>query len=349
MGANVKKIGQKGKYSVYKINGKEYRLQDFNEVKTIEQAYLIGYLLGDGAFSKRSKKKKEKMSVSSINEDTIRFFKEEFCPDSTYRDIIPVNKTRDIYTDKKSYILPFSSVFSDIFAKYGLMNLKGERKLIVFEDDKIMRAYLLGFLDADGCITYSFREKEDGTHRVAGCVGFSHPSYYVMEELQSWMKRRLNIYGGINEKTGEDCRAIRVGSHNSVAEFIKYLYEYPLTFANKEKREKAMELLFELGKPKLKVQGVKIDTLKSGAIRYCPFIKIGRNITYLEREDTYDKAVENRIISEALNFEVMAQLSNYNPTTNTIQLTYLSHDDNKTTHIEVDLEGNILKFEKEDK
>lgn len=37
---------------------------------------------------------------------------------------------------------------------------------------------------------------------------------------------------------------------------------------------------------------------------------------------------------------------NYNPHTNTLQITYLSHDDNKQTYIEMNMKGNILKFKK---
>lgn len=58
----------------------------------------------------------------------------------------------------------------------------------------------------------------------------------------------------------------------------------------------------------------------------------------------FDDAVQQRLIFESKYSKEYAY--NYNHETKTIQLTYLSHDDNKQTYIEVDMEGNILKFEK---
>lgn len=61
-------------------------------------------------------------------------------------------------------------------------------------------------------------------------------------------------------------------------------------------------------------------------------------------QSTFDNAVKIRLQGEAEYFKEYS--TNYNRDTNTIQLTYLSHDDNKQTYIEVDMDGNILKFEK---
>lgn len=60
--------------------------------------------------------------------------------------------------------------------------------------------------------------------------------------------------------------------------------------------------------------------------------------------NTFDDAVQYRIIKETELFKNYS--NNYNHNTNTIQLIYLSHDDNKQTYIEVDMDGNIIKFEK---
>lgn len=58
----------------------------------------------------------------------------------------------------------------------------------------------------------------------------------------------------------------------------------------------------------------------------------------------FDEAVAHRIKVESIYFKEFSP--NYSAETNTIQLTYTSHDDNLKTFIEVDLQGNILKFEK---
>lgn len=58
----------------------------------------------------------------------------------------------------------------------------------------------------------------------------------------------------------------------------------------------------------------------------------------------FDEAVKHRIILEAMYAKEFS--SNYNPQTQTIQLTYLSHDDNIQTYVECDLSGNIIQFKK---
>ena len=64
----------------------------------------------------------------------------------------------------------------------------------------------------------------------------------------------------------------------------------------------------------------------------------------LKFSKSFDKAVKYRLIFESKYSKEYSY--NYNRDTNTIQLTYLSHDDNKQTYIEVDMDSNIIKFEK---
>lgn len=63
-----------------------------------------------------------------------------------------------------------------------------------------------------------------------------------------------------------------------------------------------------------------------------------------KRFDLFDDATKQRIIWESELFKEYS--NNHNSATNTIQLTYTSHDDNLQTYIEVDLSGNILQFKK---
>lgn len=77
---------------------------------------------------------------------------------------------------------------------------------------------------------------------------------------------------------------------------------------------------------------------------WMPMIKISGKITRLGTEYSFDEAVKKRLIAEAELFKEHS--NNYNFDTQTLQLTYISHDDNLPTFIEVDLQGNILQFKK---
>jgi len=78
---------------------------------------------------------------------------------------------------------------------------------------------------------------------------------------------------------------------------------------------------------------------------WVPQIKKDRKMIRLGNEKSFDEAVKKRIKAEANYFKEYTR--NYNIETDTIQLKYLSHDDQKQTFIECDLDGNIIKFEKE--
>lgn len=77
---------------------------------------------------------------------------------------------------------------------------------------------------------------------------------------------------------------------------------------------------------------------------WTPQIKKDKKMIRLGVEKLFDKAVEKRLVAESELFKEYS--NNYNTKTKTLQLTYLSHDDNKKTYIECDMNGNIINFYK---
>lgn len=77
---------------------------------------------------------------------------------------------------------------------------------------------------------------------------------------------------------------------------------------------------------------------------WVPQIKKDRKMKRLGTRRTFDEAVKVRLQAEATMFGVNS--NNYNPQTNTIQLSYTSHDDGIETFVEVSLDGYIIKFHK---
>lgn len=73
-------------------------------------------------------------------------------------------------------------------------------------------------------------------------------------------------------------------------------------------------------------------------------IKVDSKDRFLGYSETFDEAVRMRLREEAVLFKECSNIYDYS--TNTIKLEYTSRDDNKQTFIEVDMNGNIIKFEK---
>ena len=348
MGRNICKLKHGEDYSLYLVNGKEYRIRDFEEVNTKEEAYFIGYLLGDGSFSKHSPKKLEKLTITSVEEYIIQFFNNYFQPDNKYRSAMPVNNTRNIVATREAHIMPLSSVFTDVFCKYKIMGLKQDRRFVELENESLMKSYIIGLIDADGYVSYHYgfnssdkNRKESDKTILKHAIGITHPSTEMLIELNNYLNKTLGINGIIDKKSGEKCMIYRINSRMDIKVFIDWLYSDLPQIYNTNKYNKMMSLLGILNKPLIKVNGVR----RSGAKRETYISTVGHTVL-IGTFDSYDEAVMQRLITEAKMFGELKNNLNYNPHTQTFQITYINPQDSLTTYLEVSLDGQILQFTK---
>ena len=89
------------------------------------------------------------------------------------------------------------------------------------------------------------------------------------------------------------------------------------------------------------VTGISYDKSRS---KWQSGLLFQRKQVFQKRFDNFDDAVHARLRAEMQHFKDYSP--NYNHDTNTIQLQYLSHDDNKQTYIEVDKDGKVIEFKK---
>jgi len=204
----------------YVINGKKYRLNIFDKLDC-KDAYLIGYLAGDGAFSKKTHKKHAKLTISSSNENVIKFIKKNYCPDSTYRSIIPINNKRNIISKKLSHILPLSSKFSETFKKYGILCLKKDRTFINISR-KMFMYYLRGLIDADGNISTGIRKDRD---RLWFKFQITHQSIKLLKAVQNLLNIEYNISTVITKRKDEDCFDLTISNRESLLVLYKNIID----------------------------------------------------------------------------------------------------------------------------
>lgn len=112
------------------------------------------------------------------------------------------------------------------------------------------------------------------------------------------------------------------------------------------------------------IQQYKMDKLKDsiitkvdkstgvGGVRLELSGKYSANVKYIDKTykfglfDSFDEAVKMRVAKELIKSD-LKRSTLFNQNSNTLQLTYLSHDDQLTTHIEISLQGEILQFTKQ--
>ena len=207
----------------YKINAKYYRLDLFDKIRNSHQAYLLGYLLGDGNFHNKTKKRKARIGVTSSYEPTITYFKNMYCPDVTVTHLIPINNTKgyNIKTDKMSHRFVFSSLFSEVFNKYGLLSLKKDRIITNIPKD-MFRYYLLGLFDADGFVSWGRRKDKN---RIWVKFVITHQSYQVLNYIKNFLENEFDFKIFIKHRKTEKCIDLVFSKRESVYKFYDFMYK----------------------------------------------------------------------------------------------------------------------------
>jgi len=223
----------------YLINNKQCRLNILERIGTKEDAYFLGYMLGDGGFNQPTHKRKARLYISSIRQEVIDSFKNTYCPDSSVSSRLPINNKRPNIVGKNlAYTLNFSSKFEVMFKKYGLLDKKKNR-VIVNIPDKYFGDYLLGLFDADGHITFGY-SKDRG--RLWGNFGLTHQSFQALSYVQEFLMKHLNISTTVRQRKTEDCLDLKIASLPALKKIYELMYT-GVTICDKVKQSKFKELI----------------------------------------------------------------------------------------------------------
>jgi len=228
----------------YLINGEHYRLNVFEKIETKEQAYLIGYLAGDGGYNPPTHKRNPRLYVSSIDKPLIESIKQEFCPDGVVGSRVPINNTAgySIVSSNSAFTLNFSSKFEECFNKFGILSKKVDRKLVNISK-KNMKYYVLGLFDADGHISYGHRKDRN---RLWANFGITHQSFDILSKVQEFLMNELNVCSSVKQRKDEHCLDLKFSKIESVAKVLNWMYEDKPKFYSQVKYnryEKFLELI----------------------------------------------------------------------------------------------------------
>ena len=82
------------------------------------------------------------------------------------------------------------------------------------------RYLLLGFFDADGCITWGRRKDRN---RIWQKVSFTS-QLHLLEGVQKMLYSNIGISSTIRPKSDEECYIIEISNKEDVLKFINYIY-----------------------------------------------------------------------------------------------------------------------------
>ena len=193
--------------------------------------------------------------------------------------------------------------------------------------------------EEDHCIMEIYNSENE----VSGHCYFDKEDYDLVKDYRWGFTRQRYVYMRIGKShitmhrfiLGlQDCSTPLV-DHENLAKSDNRRFN--LRIADKSKNEMNKGLLSS------NTSGVKGVYYVNREKMWCSNIEIdGKRKT--NRHSCFDEAVKNRVIKESKYFKDYSYL--YNKESKTLKLTYMSHDDNVQTFIEVDISGNILNFNK---
>lgn len=142
----ARKPGEAGKLKC-KIH--HYDENYFQEVKTPNQAYLVGYILGDGTIVDRKKSKRIVLCLAEKDKQLLADISMELKMDEAIKFRL---KNAENEQNKYSLTVNSTKMCNDLIAIGVKPNKTGAEKWICFENDNLQWAFLRGFFDADGHI-----------------------------------------------------------------------------------------------------------------------------------------------------------------------------------------------------
>lgn len=201
-----------------KLKSRKYQYDDdyFSDIKNPNQAYLLGYILGDGTLVDRKKSKRLVLCLAENDKQLLTSIAEEL----NMTDCIKFRK-KNASNEQNKFSLTFNSTkMCNDLIKHGVKpNKTGKERWIDLLDEKLQWAFLRGFFDADGHIRVY--ERNGWLKARVGFTGSKDMMSSILQFLKSYgIGKNVN---SIHSKQG--CYDVYFSSVVEARLMFGYLYE----------------------------------------------------------------------------------------------------------------------------
>jgi len=216
----IRNPGEAGKLANKKYN---YCENYFSDIKTPNQAYLVGYILGDGTIFDRKKSKRLVLTLAEEDKQLIYDIAKEL----NMQEAIKFRK-RNAPNEQNKYSLTINSTkMCNDLMRLGITPKKtGNETWIEFNSDELQWSFLRGVFDADGNIRVYKRyyQERDKTYLKTrfGITG----SKQLLEGILKFLKSKgigQNVHS-LTEKEG--CFDLYISSIKDVNKLFHHLYQH---------------------------------------------------------------------------------------------------------------------------
>ena len=203
---------------------------NLNKIDTKELAYIIGFIAGDGHIDLKNQ---VSISIKLSDKVVANFFKKVLGGEISISNI--TNKKKKQYPN-----VSISKVIKDIKKFYG-GRLK-ENRTLPHINENLERYLLLGFFDAEGCITWGRRKDRN---RIWQKISFTS-KYDLLISTQKILNK-IGITTAVRPKKKEDCFVLEFSNKKDVLNYCNWLYSNSELIILKRKFNKYNALRLELG------------------------------------------------------------------------------------------------------
>ena len=219
-----------------KMNYKKPTYQEdyFSKIDTKEKAYILGYIIGDSYFTNDSLD----LCCSIADKEILEFISSEI--GGIIREYHKLDRNTRTFPHAEIHI-GNKKIINDLHKLIGKGIIKKDRNFPIIS--KNLQPYmLLGFFDADGCLTWGRRKDRN---RVWQKVNFTG-AYNTLLSVQKLLIKQ-GISTALRKKGEEDCYVLELSSKKDVLAILDYMYGKKDLIVLHRKFEKNRALRLELG------------------------------------------------------------------------------------------------------
>lgn len=205
----------------------------FSKINTPESAYIVGFMLGDGSYCNNF----INVSVALKDKCVVEYIANQIGGTVRVCNTLVKEMRRfphaTLCLANKNLLIDLGKVF--------VTRKKKDRKIPIIKSH-LERYLLLGFFDAEGCITWGKRKDRD---RIWHKISFTS-AFDLLIGIQKILDKQ-GISSQLRPKTGEDCYVLEFSNKKGVLSFLDYLYDDGSFVVLRRKYDKAKALRLELG------------------------------------------------------------------------------------------------------
>lgn len=227
-------IHKHGLQDLQKYKKPEYsNIHYFQKIENPKQAYILGFILGDGCIQNNGLI----ISIALADKEINEFIQSEL--GCNIQDSHKIDKAKRIFPSSNISI-GNSTLVDDIKMLAGGTG-KDDRHVPIIKQE-LERYVLLGFFDAEGCVTWGRRKDRN---RIWQKISFTS-SYNLLLGIQKILLKN-GISTAIRPKANEKCFVMEFAAKDTVLKFLDLIYPNDEFIILNRKYKKAQALRLELG------------------------------------------------------------------------------------------------------